>query len=346
MRWKILGGCLLFAAFLFFPLPARAESSAAYAVYDAFSGKFVGEKNADEKRPAASTAKLMTALVAAEEGDLSRKVAITWEDAAVEGSRAYLMPGEEATLEELLCALLLASGNDAASAVARGVAGDAEKFVLLMNRKAEELGLAGTSYENPAGLDGEGQYTTARDLALLTEAAMENETVAGILRKKYFSFGGHTLKNHNRLLWESDACVGGKTGYTKKAGRCLTSVFERAGRRMIAVTLSDPDDWRDHLAFAEEFYRDVEEETVALVFPIRTADFVREEGSLFAVTRLPLRPGEREKLVFAAEAPHFLWKIPGEGEAAGFFRISLGGREIKTGALFFESAPGRRILSG
>lgn len=346
MRWKILGGCLLFGALLFLPFPARAESSAAYAVYDAFSGRFVGEKNADEKRPAASTAKLMTALVAAERGDLSRKIRITREDAAAEGSRAYLSPGEEETLEDLLSALLLASGNDAAMAVARGVAGDAENFVRMMNRKAEELGLAGTSYENPSGLDGEGQYTTARDLALLTEAAMENETVAGILREKYASFGGHTLKNHNKLLWKSADCVGGKTGYTKKAGRCLASVFERAGRRMIAVTLSDPDDWRDHLAFAEEFYRDVEEETVALVFPIRTADFEREEGNLFAVASLPLRPGERKTLVLAAEAPHFLWKLPEEGEPAGLFRISLGGREIKTGALFFESAPGRKILSG
>ncbi len=340
MTAAVFFGLLL--TFFRYPASAWAAGGAAYALYDAFSGEFIEEKNADEKRPAASTAKIMTALVAAEEGDLAERIPILREDTAVEGSRVYLEAGEEPTLEELLAGVLLASGNDAAMAAARGAAGSVKSFTEKMNRRAERIGMTGTHYENPTGLDGEGQVTTARDLALLAAEAMKNETVARLFRTRYASFGGHVLKNHNKLLWKSADCVGGKTGFTRKAGRCLVSVFEKSGRRMIAVTLSDPDDWQDHLAFADRFYREVEEREISFSFPVRTADFEREEGVLLASVALPLRPGEKEKLTYTLEADHFLWRLPDEGEATGLFRVFLNGREIAGGAPFFAPSPGRK----
>ena len=331
---------------LFFSFPAKGAEAKAYAVLDLITGEFSAEKRSDDVLPGASTAKIMTALVAAEEGELSKRIPILPEDAAEEGSRAYLQPGEEPTLEELLEALLLASGNDAASAVARGVGGSREEFIKMMNRKAEELGLENTRYENPLGLDGERQFTTARDLARLAAAALENETVARLLGTKYASFGGHVLKNHHKLLFEETGCVAGKTGFTKKAGRCLVSVFERKGRRAVVVTLADPDDWRDHRALADGFFREVEEVKLAFSFPIRTLDFQKEEGELLGEASLPLRPGEREKLSFTAEADHFLWRLPCEGEEAGLFRITLAGRTVSQGRLFFHALPPRAFLRG
>ena len=214
------------------------------------------EQNADQRRGPASTTKIMTALVAAEQMPLSAKITVPREAVGVEGSSVYLTEGEVFTLEELLCCTLLESANDAAVAVAIAVGGSIEAFSALMNEKCSELGLVDTHFTNPHGLDDEGHYTTARELGVIAAAALENEA----LRKIFSTYkmtvsaadgGVRTLVNHNRLLRSIDGCIGVKTGYTKSNGRCLVSAAERDGLRLIAVTLDDGNDWHDHTLMLE-----------------------------------------------------------------------------------------------
>lgn len=214
------------------------------------------EQNADQRRGPASTTKIMTALVAAEQMPLSAKITVPREAVGVEGSSVYLTEGEVFTLEELLCCTLLESANDAAVAVAIAVGGSIEAFSALMNEKCSELGLVDTHFTNPHGLDDEMHYTTARELGIIAAAALENDA----LRKIFSTYkmtvaaadgGVRTLVNHNRLLRSIDGCIGVKTGYTKSNGRCLVSAAERDGLRLIAVTLDDGNDWHDHTLMLE-----------------------------------------------------------------------------------------------
>ena len=159
--------------------------------------------------------------------------------------------GETLTLETLLYGVLLCSGNDAAVAVAQHVGGSVKGFVALMNEKARELGMEHSSFANPNGLDDEQHYSTARDMAKLARAALENETLMRIASTRSVTIGGRTMTNHNKLLHYVDGCLGLKTGYTKAAGRTLVSCAEKNGQRLIAVTLQDGNDWADHQALYE-----------------------------------------------------------------------------------------------
>lgn len=218
---------------------------------DVDSGRVLYEHNADAKMLIASTTKILTALVAIEEGDLSDTVTVSREAAWTEGSSMYLKEGEELTLETLLYGLMLCSGNDAAVAIAEHIAGSAAGFAELMNEKAEELGMTGSSFANPNGLDDEKHYSTARDMAVLACAAVENETLVRIASTKSVTIGGRTMSNHNKLLNLVEGCIGLKTGYTQAAGRTLVSCAERSGQRLVAVTLQDGNDWADHESLLE-----------------------------------------------------------------------------------------------
>ncbi len=234
----------------FYSLPNVSAMSA--ILVEADSGAVIGEKNADLRMSPASTTKIMTALVAIEHGNVERTVTIDKWAVGIEGSSVYLYAGEKLTLLDLLYAMLLESANDAAAAIAIEVGGSIEKFAELMNAKARELGLQDTHFENPHGLDSPEHYTTARELAIITRAAMQNETFREIVStyKKTIPLneteGVRLLINHNKLLRSYEGCIGVKTGYTKKSGRCLVSAAERDGVKLICVTLRAPDDWRDH----------------------------------------------------------------------------------------------------
>lgn len=232
--------------------PARAAaeetcSAAAMILYEPRSGTVLAEKNADARLPIASTTKIMTALIVLENCAPDEPVSVTAAHAAVEGSSMYLRPGGEYTVEDLLYGLMLASGNDAALALAEHTAGSAEAFVSLMNDKCAALDLENTHFENPHGLDGEAHYSSARDLAVITAAAMKNEAFCRFFSTERKCVRGITYVNHNKLLQRCEGCIGGKTGYTSVAGRSLVSCTEREGMRLICVTLSDPCDWDDHI---------------------------------------------------------------------------------------------------
>ena len=239
------------------PVALTGVNARAALLMEAGSGNVIFGQNENAPLPMASTTKIMTALVALEALPLDTPVKITAASVGVEGSSIYLVEGEVLTLEQLLYALLLESANDAASAIAVAVSGSVEEFAERMNRKASELGLTDTHFVNPHGLDHEDHYTTAYELAVITRAALENETFRAICATKRKTIplrgeeGIRLLLNHNKLLDSYDGCIGVKTGFTKKTGRCLVSAAEREGITLIAVTLNAPDDWRDHTAMLD-----------------------------------------------------------------------------------------------
>ncbi len=224
---------------------------------EAKSGDAIFEKNAHEKLPIASTTKIMTAVVTLENADLGTKVKISPRACGIEGSSIYLEKDEVLTVEELLYATMLESANDAASALAIHVAGNEEKFAQLMNETAERIGMTESHFTNPHGLNDPEHYSTAADMAKLAVYALENEKFCEIVSttKRQIPLKGdegvRVLSNHNKLLRLSNEVIGVKTGFTKLSGRCLVSAAERGGVRVIAVTLSDPNDWKDHLAMLD-----------------------------------------------------------------------------------------------
>lgn len=231
---------------------AVSTSAQSAILTDAAGGRVLFAQEENTPRPIASVTKLMTALVCAESyDDLDQPVLIAPEAAGIEGSSLYLKPMEKYTVRQLLYGLLLHSGNDAAVALAMDCGGTEENFVAAMNQKARALGMTNTHFANPHGLDAEDHYSTARDLAILAQAVLQNPDLATICATKNYTFGDQTLTNHNKLLWRYDGCVGLKTGYTQTAGRTLVSAAAREEGTLIAVTLDDPEDWADHAALLD-----------------------------------------------------------------------------------------------
>lgn len=250
---------------VFTTLPTTAEeitlppsiSAQSAVLIEGGSGDTVYSKNADMPLPMASTTKIMTALVAAELAPLSTPITVDVAAVGVEGSSVYLTAGEVLSLEQLLYALMLESANDAAVAIAIGLCGSVEQFAVQMNHKAQALGLQHTHFVNPHGLDDENHYTTARELAKIAQALLQNTELRAIVSTRKTTIphaeseGGRLLVNHNKMLRLYEGCAGVKTGFTKKSGRCLVSAAERDGVLMIAVTLNAPDDWNDHTAMLD-----------------------------------------------------------------------------------------------
>lgn len=242
-------------------VPTLSASSA--LLLDADSGDVLFEKNARTPMGMASTTKIMTALIAAELLAPEKVVSIPREAVNVEGSSVYLCEGERLTVRQLLYAVLLASANDAATAIAIAAAGSVNEFCVLMNERAAELGLRDTNFVNPHGLYHPDHYTTAYDLAVISAEALRNSTVREIVATRRttipqgVTYDGQTppatryLYNHNKLLSLYDGAIGLKTGYTTDTGRCLVSAALRDGLTLIAVTLRAPDDWRDHTAMLD-----------------------------------------------------------------------------------------------
>ena len=251
------GAVLISAKDASLPVALTGISARGAVLMEADTGEIIFRQNENARLPMASTTKIMTALVALESLPPDTVVTITPQSVGVEGSSIYLCEGESLTLEQLLYALMLESANDAAVAIAIAVAGSVEAFSEKMNARASSLGLTDTHFVNPHGLYSEEHYTTAYELALITRAALQNPLFREIsaTERKTIPLRGEEgvrlLLNHNKLLTSYEGCIGGKTGYTKKTGRCLVSAAEREGVTLIAVTLNAPDDWRDHTAMLD-----------------------------------------------------------------------------------------------
>lgn len=277
MKQRIAGAAAaLLAAASFLPLNVQAVSARKACVLDGITGNVLFEKYAEDRSLIASTTKIMTALIVCEQCNVLDRMRIPKEAVGIEGSSMYLREGEILTLQELLYGLMLSSGNDAAVALAIYCGGTVDGFAELMNDKARILGLKNTHFVNPNGLDAPDHYSTAQDLAKLAAYAMRNPVFSKTVSAKNVKVGERFLTNHNKLLWRVEGADGVKTGYTKAAGRILVSSAVRQQRRLIAVTIDDPDDWRDHAAMFEENFSGYRQQQI-----VRCGDFlgtVRVEG--------------------------------------------------------------------
>jgi D-alanyl-D-alanine carboxypeptidase (penicillin-binding protein 5/6) len=221
-----------------FTKEAPLIDAGAAVVMDMKSGRILYEKNAYSKRAMASTTKIMTAILAIEKGNPDDDVVVSERADSIWGSTIGIRKGEVFKLSELLYGLMLSSGNDAAIAVAEHIGGTVENFAEMMTQKAREIGAKNTSFKTPHGLDMDGHYTTAYDLALITRYALANSIFSSVVGTKYTSIKDIGLSNTNELLTIYPGADGVKTGYTGKAGRCLVSSATRNNRRIIAVVLN------------------------------------------------------------------------------------------------------------
>lgn len=345
------GLCFLMAAALTATgVPARAAeetpsvSARAGIVMEAESGRALWEKNADEPMLIASTTKIMTALVVIERCDLKAAVTVDPAWTGIEGSSMYLKPGQELTVEELLYGLMLASGNDAAAALACVTAGSIPAFAALMNEKAAALGCENTHFENPSGLDSANHYASARDLGRIMAEAIRHEEFCRIVSAVSKTVGEQTYTNHNRLLKECEGVFGGKTGYTMAAGRTLVTCCEREGLRLICVTLSDPDDWRDHRtlydwAYAEYGRRELLTADSAWTVPVIGGE--RESVSVAAETALTVLAGPGQEIALELELPGFVYAAVSAGDEAGRATAYIDGREAAAVRLLYAESVSR-----
>ena len=322
----------MLAAVLFLHCPVSAVSAEKAIVLDAVTGRVIYEKNADQQSLIASTTKIMTALIICEQCNVLDRMRIPKEAVGIEGSSMYLKEGEILTIQELLYGLMLSSGNDAAVALAIYCGGTVEGFAELMNDKAHLLGLKNTHFENPNGLDSPGHYSTARDLAVLAAYAMENPIFRKTVSAKTVTVGSRYLRNHNKLLWQVPGADGVKTGYTKAAGRILVSSATRDGRRLICVTLNDPNDWADHSALLEEGFSRYRVQRIVTagdcveVLEVESGQDAKVEVLAAADFDYALAPEERP--VLALPGPGFVYSPVTEGADAGYAYVLIEGNAV------------------
>ena len=226
-------------------------SAKSAVLIEASTGRVLYQKNAYEKMPMASTTKIMTAIVALEFADVSDTVVVSQNASGIEGSSIWLSTGERMSLSDMLFGLMLASGNDAAIAIAEHVGGSVEGFVAMMNETAQRIGAYNTHFVNPNGLPADNHYTTAYDLALISAYAMQNDYFCQIVKTQYktLPWDGHewerVVKNKNKILWNYEGGNGIKTGFTKAAGKCLSAAAQRNGMQLVAVALDAPNMFED-----------------------------------------------------------------------------------------------------
>lgn len=247
--------CLIFQFVLFGQtVIAKAEptpSAERYILMDETTGRVLLEKNAHERVSIASITKLMTAVVALQYGNMDDRIKVSEKALQTSGSSIYLEKGDELTLEDLLYGLMLRSGNDAAKVIAEHIGGSEEGFVYLMNETAAYIGMTDSHFMNPHGLDEDNHYSSAHDVAILMQYAMQDDLFREISSTKSYHSKQRTYpwKNKNKLLTEKYSyTTGGKTGFTNQAGRTLVTTAEKSNMKFITVTLDAPDDWNDHIS--------------------------------------------------------------------------------------------------
>ena len=328
----------------FFAVSAKQDTYARAAVImDVNSGRILYSKNMDEKLAMASTTKIMTTLVAIESGRLEEKVTVSRRASYTEGSSIYLREGEKHSVKDLLYAIMLRSGNDAAVAVAEHIGGSIEGFADLMNRKAQEIGAKNTQFTNPHGLDAEGHYTTAHDLALITAHALKNPLFADIVSSKKKTIEGppnenwdRVMINKNKMLWQFDGGDGVKTGFTKKAGRCLVSSATRDGMQLVCVVLNCGPMWDDSTALLEYGFKNFTTEKVVDKNSIFKVVEVRNGKEKFVAVMptedfyMALKAGEIENVKLSAKNMGAAQAPLKKGDDAGKLEVYLDNKLLRT----------------
>ena len=309
-----------------------ASNSCSEIIMDAKSGRVLFENNADERKFMASTTKILTAIVIIENCDIDEIVTVTNETVGIEGSSIYLEPGEKLSVKDLLYGLMLRSGNDCAETLAVHCSGSIENFAVLMNETANKLCAKHSNFVNPHGLHDDSHYTTARDLALISAYAIKNPIFKQIVSTKSIRIPFTTrdtvrlLKNKNKMLTECEGATGIKTGYTKKAGRCLVTSCNRNGMELICVVLNCPPMWarsKELLASSFATYKPYK-----LVESDHILDFIPIDNSIFTCgiyikedVIVPLTNNEYENLQVKYEYPNSIPKGVKKDSEIGFIKI-------------------------
>ena len=315
------------------------------------TGEVIYEKNADERLPMASTTKIMTALVAIENGSLDKIAEVDDSAVGIEGSSMYLYHGERITLRRLLYGLMLSSGNDAAKAVAIHIAGSEDKFAYMMNERAEVMGLNDTAFKNPSGLDADGHYTTARELALMSREAMKNDVFREIVGSLSHEAGNLSagevrwVHNHNKMLSRYDGADGIKTGFTKKAGRCLVSSASRDGVSLICVTLNCPDDWNEHERMLDMGFESLKNHIVLNAnesWQLPVGGSTKNNVTVKLNGNIEISALDASKLSYRVYLPHALMAPRKSGECAGEIAVFYDGEYVCSHDIYLsEDIPAR-----
>lgn len=317
--------------------PAPEISARAAVVMEAQSGQTLYERSGDEPMLIASTTKIMTALVVLERCDPDAEVTIDPAWTGIEGSSMYLKAGQTMTVRDLLYGLMLASGNDAAVALACITAGSVEAFAALMNEKAQALGCTNTHFANANGLDDPAHHASARDLALITREAIQNEAFCQIVSTTAKTVGDNTYTNHNRLLRECEGVFGVKTGYTMAAGRTLVTACRRNGLTLICVTLSAPDDWDDHKALYDWAYSLYARDDVlaGVTWSVPVIGGVAETVPVAPESGLSVLHRGGEEITVQYTLPPFVYAVVRAGQPAGQAVAYIGGAEAGRATLVY-----------
>lgn len=278
--------CIFFLFIIFiFPINANAYSE---IVMDKDSNRVLFGKNIYDKSLIASTTKIMTSIIAIENGNLNDKYVVGNEIKEVYGSSMYLSIGEKISLKELLYGLLLRSGNDAAVVIANNVCRNEKEFINLMNEKVKELKLKNTIFSNPHGLDNKNEnISTAYDLAIIMKYAMGNKTFVNISKKRVKKFktnkNKYTLYNKNLLLNRYKYNVSGKTGYTSKAGYTFVSFSKKGKTSLIVVTLGEKNRFNRHMELYKKYFNNYK------TYKVIDKDKIKDENKKYKKCKLYLK---------------------------------------------------------
>lgn len=268
---------------LLIPKNVYSISARNFVALDMDTNRVLLEKNMNDKHLIASITKILTAIIAIENGNLDEEVEVDDTILKAYGSSIYIEMGEKIKLEDLIYGLMLRSGNDAAVLIAKHIGGTLENFVQMMNSYAKKIGMQNSVFTNPHGLDEENEnISTAYDMAILTSFAMKNEEYQKIVSTNKYTCKSdkktYTWENKNKLLKEYKYTTGGKTGFTKKARRTLVSTASKDNKNITIVTLNDPDDWNTHKNTYDQIFNNYENKLIVKKenFKVDNEDFYKE----------------------------------------------------------------------
>ena len=314
------------------------DNNSSEIVMDCYSNLVIHEKNANQRKFMASTTKILTAICVIENSNLNDVVTVTCDTVGVEGSSIYLKAGEKLTVKELLYGLMLRSGNDCAETLAKFCGKTIENFVKIMNETAKKIGAINSNFINPHGLHDDNHYTTAYDLALISSYAMKNDTFREIVSTKKIKISNtlgdydRILINKNKLLKNLDGCTGIKTGFTKKAGRCLVSSCKKDGREFIVVVLNCPNMFERSKELLTESFNNYE--NIKLVNSEHIIGFIydsKNEKHSIAVKRdiiLPIKSIDKDKIKIEYDYQDKIDKVIKKDQEVGQIKIYLENRLI------------------
>lgn len=326
-------------------------TSTAAIVMEQSTGRVLYNKNMRKRVKIASTTKILTAIVAIENGNLNDKVIISKKAAGTGGSEVGIVAGSEVTLESLMYGMLLKSGNDCAVAIAEHIGGSVEEFAKMMNKKAYEIGAKDTNCTNPHGLDTENNYSTAYDLALITNYAKTNNILSKMMGTKSITVNfdnvSKCLANTNRLLSTYAYCDGGKTGFTNMANRCLVATAKKGDLEIVAVILGANttdirfSECKELLKYGIENYTMVnvnDKINWYIDIPVIKGNIYSYVRKFDADLTLPLKEGEIEEIYISQTIVPILYAPVNRGEFLGSISLYIDNEELYKRNIYLDES--------